>query len=43
VELNTERRAKEREDYDTKIKAKLAELEEVKKQRNEKRKREEME
>jgi hypothetical protein len=43
VELNTERRAKEREAYDTKIKAKHAELEEVGKQRNEKWKREEME
>jgi DNA-directed RNA polymerase subunit L len=43
VALNTERRAKEREEYDNKIKAKHAELEELKRQRDEKWKRDKME
>jgi len=43
VELNTERGAKEREEYDDKIKAKHADLEELKRQRDEKQKTDEME
>ncbi|PNF25470.1 hypothetical protein B7P43_G06000 [Cryptotermes secundus] len=43
IELNTERRAKEREEFDTKIKLEQAELEELRRLRDETQKREEME
>jgi hypothetical protein len=43
IELNTERRAKEREEFDAKIKQEQAELEELWRLRDESQKREEME